>query len=102
MIGGIYSEHFLKRQEVKILKVTVLVVSRSTHPWVDGIPNLLKRLNIGFLLAGKYVELKDTIDGFRGILEGKYDSLPEQVWPIALVTSLVHLFVTFCFLKATA
>ncbi len=26
---------------------------------------------------GKYVELKDTIAGFKGILDGKYDELPE-------------------------
>ncbi|WP_395338956.1 F0F1 ATP synthase subunit beta [Ningiella sp. W23] len=27
---------------------------------------------------GKYVSLKDTISGFKGILEGEYDHLPEQ------------------------
>jgi len=27
---------------------------------------------------GRYVELKDTIAGFKGILEGKYDDLPEK------------------------
>lgn len=26
---------------------------------------------------GKYVELKDTIAGFKGLIEGKYDDLPE-------------------------
>lgn len=26
------------------------------------------------------MELKDTISGFKGILEGKYDSLPEQAF----------------------
>lgn len=26
---------------------------------------------------GKYVDIKDTIKGFKGILEGKYDDLPE-------------------------
>lgn len=25
------------------------------------------------------MDLKDTIEGFKGILDGKYDSLPEQV-----------------------
>jgi len=30
--------------------------------------------------AGKYVKLEDTIAGFRGILEGKYDNLPEQAF----------------------
>ncbi len=30
--------------------------------------------------AGKYVSLKDTIAGFRGIVEGEYDALPEQAF----------------------
>jgi len=29
---------------------------------------------------GKYVALKDTISGFKGILEGEYDHLPEQAF----------------------
>jgi F-type H+/Na+-transporting ATPase subunit beta len=29
---------------------------------------------------GKYVELKDTISGFREIVDGKYDDLPEQAF----------------------
>jgi len=29
---------------------------------------------------GKYVSLKDTIAGFKGIVEGEYDSLPEQAF----------------------
>ena len=29
---------------------------------------------------GKYVSLKDTISGFKGILTGDYDSLPEQAF----------------------
>ncbi len=29
---------------------------------------------------GKYVELKDTIDGFKGILDGKYDNIPEMAF----------------------
>ncbi len=29
---------------------------------------------------GKYVSLKDTIAGFQGILNGEYDSLPEQAF----------------------
>jgi F-type H+-transporting ATPase subunit beta len=29
---------------------------------------------------GKYVSLKDTIRGFKGILEGEYDNLPEQAF----------------------
>ena len=29
---------------------------------------------------GKYVSLKDTIAGFKGILDGDYDHLPEQAF----------------------
>ncbi|HIF55314.1 MAG: F0F1 ATP synthase subunit beta [Methylococcales bacterium] len=29
---------------------------------------------------GKYVSLKDTIAGFKGIIEGEYDDLPEQAF----------------------
>ena len=29
---------------------------------------------------GKYVELKDTLDGFEGIIEGRYDNLPEAAF----------------------
>ncbi|BCA81200.1 F0F1 ATP synthase subunit beta [Desulfuromonas sp. AOP6] len=29
---------------------------------------------------GKYVELKDTIAGFKAIVEGKYDDIPEQAF----------------------
>jgi F-type H+-transporting ATPase subunit beta len=31
-------------------------------------------------MAGKYVDIKDTVKGFREILEGKHDSLPEQAF----------------------
>ncbi|MDR0666644.1 MAG: F0F1 ATP synthase subunit beta [Campylobacteraceae bacterium] len=30
--------------------------------------------------AGKYVSLEDTIAGFKGIIEGKYDDLPENAF----------------------
>jgi F-type H+/Na+-transporting ATPase subunit beta len=30
--------------------------------------------------SGKYVSLKDTIKGFKGIVEGEYDDLPEQAF----------------------
>jgi F-type H+-transporting ATPase subunit beta len=30
--------------------------------------------------AGKYVSLKDTIAGFKGIVNGEYDHLPEQAF----------------------
>ena len=29
---------------------------------------------------GKFVSLKDTINGFKGIVNGDYDSLPEQAF----------------------
>ena len=29
---------------------------------------------------GKYVPLKDTIRGFKGIVDGEYDHLPEQAF----------------------
>ena len=31
-------------------------------------------------LAGKYVKLEDTIRGFKGIIDGKYDDLPENAF----------------------
>ncbi|WP_347355689.1 F0F1 ATP synthase subunit beta [Bdellovibrio sp.] len=31
-------------------------------------------------LPGKYVDIKDTVKGFREILEGKHDALPEQAF----------------------
>ena len=30
--------------------------------------------------SGKYVSLQDTINGFRGIIDGEYDRLPEQAF----------------------
>ena len=29
---------------------------------------------------GKYVKIEDTVNGFKGIIEGKYDDLPEQAF----------------------
>ncbi|QDK39559.1 F0F1 ATP synthase subunit beta [Bdellovibrio sp. NC01] len=31
-------------------------------------------------LSGKYVDIKDTVKGFREILDGKHDALPEQAF----------------------
>ena len=31
-------------------------------------------------IKGKYVKLEDTIKGFKGIIEGKYDNIPEQAF----------------------
>lgn len=51
---------------------------------VDRARKIEKFLSQPFFVAevftgapGKYVELKDTIEGFRGILDGKYDNIPE-------------------------
>jgi F-type H+/Na+-transporting ATPase subunit beta len=33
--------------------------------------------------SGRYVPLKDTVQGFKEILEGKYDNLPEQAFYMA-------------------
>jgi F-type H+-transporting ATPase subunit beta len=30
--------------------------------------------------AGKYVKLEDTIRGFKGIIDGEYDDLPESAF----------------------
>lgn len=34
-------------------------------------------------LQGKYVKLEDTIAGFKGIIEGQYDNIPEQAFYMA-------------------
>ena len=34
-------------------------------------------------MKGKYVTVKDTIEGFKGILEGKYDDIPESAFLFA-------------------
>jgi len=34
-------------------------------------------------IPGKFVQLEDTIKGFKGILEGEYDKLPEQAFYMA-------------------
>ena len=31
-------------------------------------------------VKGKYVKLEDSIKGFKGIIEGKYDNIPEQAF----------------------
>ena len=31
-------------------------------------------------IAGKYVKLEDTVKGFKEIIEGKHDDLPEQAF----------------------
>jgi F-type H+-transporting ATPase subunit beta len=60
-------------------EVDKLIVSRAR--------NIQKFLSQPFFVAevftgteGKFVSLKDTIAGFKGIVEGKYDDLPEQAF----------------------
>ena len=31
-------------------------------------------------MAGEYVKVEDTVRGFKGLLEGEYDDLPEQAF----------------------
>jgi F-type H+/Na+-transporting ATPase subunit beta len=31
-------------------------------------------------MAGKYVKIEETVKGFKGLIEGKYDSVPEQAF----------------------
>ncbi|HHB92154.1 MAG TPA: F0F1 ATP synthase subunit beta, partial [Thioploca sp.] len=33
--------------------------------------------------TGKYVPIRETISGFKGIIEGKYDNIPEQAFYMA-------------------
>lgn len=34
-------------------------------------------------IPGRYVKLEDTIAGFKGIIEGQYDNIPEQAFYMA-------------------
>ena len=34
-------------------------------------------------IQGKYVSKEDTVSGFKGIIEGKYDDIPEQAFAYA-------------------
>ena len=31
-------------------------------------------------MAGEYVKVEETVRGFKGLLEGEYDDLPEQAF----------------------
>jgi F-type H+-transporting ATPase subunit beta len=42
-------------------------------------------------LEGKYVKLEDTIRGFRDLVDGKYDDLPEQAfWMVGTIEEAVQ------------
>lgn len=47
--------------------------------------------------TGKYVELKDTIQDFKGVLEGKYDDLPEMAFYMVRALYRAELF---CYMVA--
>lgn len=74
-------------QELKDI-ITILgmdELSESDKILVSRARKIQKFLSQPFFVAeiftgykGKYVTLKDTILGFKGIIEGKYDSIPEQ------------------------
>lgn len=74
-------------QELKDI-ITILgmdELSESDKILVSRARKIQKFLSQPFFVAeiftgykGKYVTLKDTILGFKGIIEGKYDSVPEQ------------------------
>ena len=62
-------------------------LSEADKVIVDRARKIEKFLSQPFFVAevftgspGKYVELADTIEGFKGILEGKYDDLPENAF----------------------
>ena len=38
------------------------------------------KMLFGDKMEGKYVEIKDTIRGFKELADGKYDHLPEQAF----------------------
>ena len=47
-------------------------------------------------VPGKYVSLKDTIEGFKGILAGEYDHLPEQAFSmVGTIEEAIEKAVTF-------
>ena len=41
-------------------------------------------------LEGKYVKIEDTVRSFRGIIEGKYDDIPEQAFYMVGTIDEVH------------
>lgn len=62
-------------------------LSESDKLIVDRARKIEKFLSQPFFVAeiftgapGKYVELKDTIKGFKGILDGSYDHMPEKAF----------------------
>lgn len=82
-------------QKYKDLQDTIAILGMDELPeedkrTVERARKVEKFLSQPFFVAevftgspGKYVSLKDTIDGFKGILEGKYDHIPENAFYMA-------------------
>ena len=56
------------------------LATRTARTASDSLLTSLYRLYRHPRTAGKYVELKDTIADFKGVLDGKYDDLPEMAF----------------------
>jgi len=79
-------------QRYKELKDIIAILgmdelSEEDKQTVDRARKIQRYLSQPFFVAevftgspGKYVSLKDTISGFKGILAGEYDDLPEQAF----------------------
>ena len=62
-------------------------LSEEDKQIVDRARKIEKFLSQPFFVAeiftgspGKYVTLEETLEGFKGILEGKYDDIPENAF----------------------
>jgi len=53
-------------------------VCLSPKFWCWPLPTQVAEIFTGS--PGKYVDIKATISGFKGVLEGKYDDLPEMAF----------------------
>ena len=60
-------------------------LSKDDKFTISRVRNIQRFLSQAFHVAevftgapGKYVELKESITSFQGVLDGKYDDLPEQ------------------------
>ena len=65
-------------------------LSEEDKQTVDRARKVEKYLSQPFFVAevftnspGKFVSIKDTVRGFKGILEGEYDHIPEQAFLMA-------------------
>ncbi len=79
-------------QRYKELKDIIAILGMDELSEEDKLPvsrarKIQRFLSQPFLVAevftgspGKYVSLKETIRGFKGILDGEYDHLPEQAF----------------------